>query len=270
MCAYSKQITVTFVHNSGMNYGLQDSFNLGWKLAMVVKGTAKPHLLDSYGEERRPFAQMILQSGEASEKATTMKCPNQRAARDKMLRSVFASVLGTRKKATVMSKTELNVEYGASSIVSGNASFGHPGAPGPGGRMPNTHTVKLGPDDGWKVAALHELTFRAGHTVLLLGGPGANGSEFVELYKEAGDLVASSHQAGVFDAVFAFTTDPSLTSLNGKIGLLESSTVDAFGVKDVVMLVIRPDGFIGLRASDKDSMNEYPKMLAKYSEDLLG
>ena len=218
----------------------------------------------------KPFAQMILQSGEASEKATMMKCPNQRAARDKMLRSVFASVLGTRKKATVMSKTELNVEYGASSIVSGNASFGHPAAPGPGGSMPNTHTVKLGPDDGWKAAALHELTFRAGHTVLLLGGPGANGSEFVELYKEAGDLVASSHQAGVFDAVFAFTTDPSLTSLNGKIGLLESSTVDAFGVKDVVMLVIRPDGFIGLRASDKDSMNEYPKMLAKYSKDLLG
>ena len=106
MCAYSKQIAVTSstlfqIHNSGMNYGLQDSFNLGWKLAMVVKGTAKPHLLDSYGEERRPFAQMILQSGEASEKATTMKCPNQRAARDKMLRSVFASVLGTRKKATV-------------------------------------------------------------------------------------------------------------------------------------------------------------------------
>lgn len=254
-----------------MNYGLQDSFNLGWKLAIVVKGIAKPLLLDSYGEERRPFAQMILQSGEASEKATTTKCPNQRAARDKMLRSVFASVLGTRKKAAVMSKTELNVEYGASSIVSGNSSFSHPTAPGPGARMPNTHTVKLGPDDGWKAAALHELTFREGHTVLLLGGPDANGSEFVELYKKAGDLVASSQQTGVFDAAFAFTTDPSLTSLNGKIGLLESSTLDAFGVKDVVMLVVRPDGFIGLRASDKkDTTTEYPNMLAKYSKNLLG
>jgi len=150
----------------------------------------------------------------------------------------------------------------------------YPDAPGPGARMPNTHTVKLGPDDGWRATALHELTFRPGHTVLLLGGAKADGSQFVELCREVEDLVAgSSSSSGVYDAVFAFTTDPSLTSLNGKIGLLESSTVDAFGVEGTVLVVVRPDGFIGLRADDlaeDGSGGGYADMLRKYSNRILG
>jgi hypothetical protein len=44
----------------GMNTGLQDAYNLGWKLALVVKGRADPALLDSYEEERIPVAQRLL------------------------------------------------------------------------------------------------------------------------------------------------------------------------------------------------------------------
>lgn len=48
-----------------MNTGIQDSFNLGWKLALVVKGVAEPSLLDSYTEERIPvIAEMISQTTE--------------------------------------------------------------------------------------------------------------------------------------------------------------------------------------------------------------
>ena len=36
----------------GMNTGLQDAYNLAWKLALVVKGQADAALLDSYEEER--------------------------------------------------------------------------------------------------------------------------------------------------------------------------------------------------------------------------
>ncbi len=35
-----------------MNTGMQDVFNLAWKLKMVIAGTAKPSLLDSYSVER--------------------------------------------------------------------------------------------------------------------------------------------------------------------------------------------------------------------------
>src|SRR6267154_634474 len=44
----------------GMNTGLQDAYNLAWKLALVVKGHADAALLDSYEAERIPVAQRLL------------------------------------------------------------------------------------------------------------------------------------------------------------------------------------------------------------------
>src|SRR4029079_6839934 len=46
----------------GMNTGLQDAYNLGWKLALVVKGQADAGLLDSYEQERLPVAQRLLRT----------------------------------------------------------------------------------------------------------------------------------------------------------------------------------------------------------------
>ena len=44
----------------GMNTGLQDAYNLAWKLALVVQGKADAALLDSYEAERQPVAQRLL------------------------------------------------------------------------------------------------------------------------------------------------------------------------------------------------------------------
>src|SRR5215469_3247924 len=44
----------------GMNTGMQDAFNLGWKLALAVSGTAPEGLLDTYEAERLPVAQHVL------------------------------------------------------------------------------------------------------------------------------------------------------------------------------------------------------------------
>jgi hypothetical protein len=46
----------------GMNTGLQDAYNLAWKLALVVKDQADAGLLDSYNAERRRVAQTLLRS----------------------------------------------------------------------------------------------------------------------------------------------------------------------------------------------------------------
>ena len=43
-----------------MNTGLQDAYNLGWKLALVVSGQADAALLDSYEAERVPVARRLL------------------------------------------------------------------------------------------------------------------------------------------------------------------------------------------------------------------
>ena len=52
------------VHNpvggQGLNIGVQDAVNLGWKLAQVVNGTSPPSLLDTYHAERHPVAARVL------------------------------------------------------------------------------------------------------------------------------------------------------------------------------------------------------------------
>jgi hypothetical protein len=46
----------------GLNLGVQDAVNLGWKLAQVVKGTSHESLLDSYHAERHPVAARVLRN----------------------------------------------------------------------------------------------------------------------------------------------------------------------------------------------------------------
>jgi len=46
----------------GMNTGIQDAYNLGWKLTAVINGEAKDSLLDTYGEERIPIADWLLET----------------------------------------------------------------------------------------------------------------------------------------------------------------------------------------------------------------
>jgi 2-polyprenyl-6-methoxyphenol hydroxylase-like FAD-dependent oxidoreductase len=50
----------------GLNLGVQDAVNLGWKLAATARGWASPALLDSYEAERRPVAQEVLRTVQAA------------------------------------------------------------------------------------------------------------------------------------------------------------------------------------------------------------
>lgn len=49
----------------GLNLGIQDAFNLGWKLAATVAGWAPDGLLDSYHDERHPVAAAVLENTRA-------------------------------------------------------------------------------------------------------------------------------------------------------------------------------------------------------------
>ncbi|WBB79813.1 rifampin monooxygenase [Micromonospora sp. WMMD882] len=55
----------------GLNLGIQDAFNLGWKLAAAVAGRAPDDLLDSYQAERRPVAADVLDNTRAQMQLTT-------------------------------------------------------------------------------------------------------------------------------------------------------------------------------------------------------
>jgi hypothetical protein len=50
------------IGGQGLNIGVQDAVNLGWKLAQVVNGTSPASLLDTYHAERHPVAARVLQN----------------------------------------------------------------------------------------------------------------------------------------------------------------------------------------------------------------
>ncbi|MFJ2442405.1 rifampin monooxygenase [Streptomyces sp. NPDC087658] len=68
------------VGGQGLNLGIQDAFNLGWKLAAEVNGSAPEGLLDSYQSERHPVAADVLDNTRAQMELMAVE-PGPRAVR---------------------------------------------------------------------------------------------------------------------------------------------------------------------------------------------
>jgi 2-polyprenyl-6-methoxyphenol hydroxylase-like FAD-dependent oxidoreductase len=234
----------------GMNGGLQDAINLAWKLALVYHGGAEPALLDSYEAERRPVAEMVIQSGEATEYAQTLTDPAERDSRDKAMRAAFAE--SKARHHEVVAEAELNVDYSRSPIVAGDAN---PHL-GPGQRLPDSIQVR---PVGAGSCGLHALTHRMGQTLLLLGGANARGLQMVDLLAALQDFVTDESQ---FETAIAFATRDERPD---QIGQLEQNAEDLLGVEGIVLLAVRPDGYIGLR-TDRDHVNA----LERYRALVLG
>lgn len=120
----------------GMNTGLQDAFNLAWKLALVCAGVADSALLDSYDAERRPVAEMVARSGDMIEQAEMIVDAAARQDRDAAIRATFAEPVP--RHTEIVAETELNVDYTASPIVFGDTA----NAPVAGQRVPNSIPVR--------------------------------------------------------------------------------------------------------------------------------
>jgi 2-polyprenyl-6-methoxyphenol hydroxylase-like FAD-dependent oxidoreductase len=65
----------------GMNTGIQDAANLGWKIAAVLNGHMKPELLDTYQQERHPVGKAVLRSSGAIIRLAMVKSRLGRAIR---------------------------------------------------------------------------------------------------------------------------------------------------------------------------------------------
>src|SRR5207302_4442356 len=59
----------------GMNTGMQDTWNLAWKLALVQAGRARPDLLDSYSQEREEVGEMVLRNAARLTRVATLRNP---------------------------------------------------------------------------------------------------------------------------------------------------------------------------------------------------
>jgi 2-polyprenyl-6-methoxyphenol hydroxylase-like FAD-dependent oxidoreductase len=112
----------------GLNIGVQDAVNLGWKLAQVVKGTSPEGLLDTYHAERHPIGARVLKTTMAQTAA------NRGDERMKALRESISELLQLdeprKRYAGMMSGLDVRYDLGA----------GHPLL---GRRMPDLDVVTL-------------------------------------------------------------------------------------------------------------------------------
>ncbi|MDB5708777.1 MAG: FAD-binding monooxygenase [Sphingomonas bacterium] len=74
----------------GMNTGIQDAFNLGWKLAFVLRGDAAPDLLATYQAERYPVERGVLRKTELLTRIVSLKSPFLRFFRDRIAPRITA------------------------------------------------------------------------------------------------------------------------------------------------------------------------------------
>jgi 2-polyprenyl-6-methoxyphenol hydroxylase-like FAD-dependent oxidoreductase len=81
----------------GMNTGLQDAYNLAWKLALVVKSGADAALLDSYEEERIPVARRLLNTTDRAFRLVVSDSWLAGFLRTQILARIAAFALGLRQ-----------------------------------------------------------------------------------------------------------------------------------------------------------------------------
>jgi hypothetical protein len=143
------------VGGQGLNTGVQDAVNLGWKLAQVVNGTSPDSLLDTYHAERHPVAARVLQNTMAQTALTRSE------ARVDALRVTVSELLDMdepRKRfGGVMSGLDIHYDLGEEHPLVGR-------------RMPDLDLVTA---DG--PVRVFTLLHAARPVLLNLGGPGGSG-----------------------------------------------------------------------------------------------
>ena len=154
----------------GLNTGIMDAHNLGWKLALVVSGRAPDTLLDTYGTERRPVAEDVLRLTHALVHYGTMSQPVKRRVRDIVVPALGRSPVIQRRVARRIS--QVYVTYPPGPLARQDRGRGGPRA---GQRMPDIH-VRAGSQPTTLHRVLrggrHVLVVPAGHLASVLSDSG--------------------------------------------------------------------------------------------------
>jgi 2-polyprenyl-6-methoxyphenol hydroxylase-like FAD-dependent oxidoreductase len=134
----------------GMNTGMQDAFNLAWKLALVCRSEAAESLLDSYSAERSAIGDQVLKDAGRLTMVATMRNHTAQAVRNLFGRLLLG--LSAVRKAMVDTMTEISVGYGHSPLNGPGSQ--HTGIPVPGRRLPPTTGQRPVGSDGMPRFAL--------------------------------------------------------------------------------------------------------------------
>jgi 2-polyprenyl-6-methoxyphenol hydroxylase-like FAD-dependent oxidoreductase len=209
----------------GMNTGLRGAYNLGWKLAAVERGEAKSSLLDTYTIEQRANAQTIIQAN----RTNLIEQPQSHTKLSLMETFMPLGLSLTPLNRLLEFKlSDLGMEYRSSPLSWQRASGKQLYA---GDRLPNLPVISG--DGQW--ANLHRL-LSIHHWTLLLR------TKDTEVIERADRLV------GQFRATIKVATiQPMDRDSDRQLG------------RDGQMLLVRPDGHVGLigAVNDYDTLVQY-------------
>jgi hypothetical protein len=247
----------------GMNTGIQDAHNLGWKLALVIKGRAPASLLDTYEEERMPVARGVLRGTHTSTSLLVSRNPALRFARDQVLARLLS--LPLVQETMFKKNAELDVNYRKSSL---SRSYTQPSAaktqllhekpgepslkdrlrlaftPRAGDRAPQGRCLRY---PSWEVTNLFKELGGTDFTILLFAGltnPGGGYAHLTEVARKVENLL--HWDANVYLIVVG---DGKPVDLDGPVLLdVEGELHRAYGARSESLYLIRPDGYIGFRS----------------------
>jgi hypothetical protein len=208
----------------GMNTGLQDAYNLAWKLALVVKGQADPVLLDSYEAERLPVARRLLETTDRGFRLVVSDSWLAGLLRTKILARIAAFAMGFERmqRLAFRAVSQTAIEYRKSALS--QTLDGLPaGAPQPGDRFPWLR-LKLASDG--PAEDLFQKFDDLGFDLLLFGQ----------------SLPAETAAFGALVRVHPIPADPANDAALAQAGIAQPS-----------FYLVRPDGHVGLCGSRLDA-----------------
>ncbi|MFC4607335.1 FAD-dependent monooxygenase [Streptomyces maoxianensis] len=196
----------------GMNTGIQDSLNLGWKLALVCRGDAPDALLDTYESERAPVGRNVLRFTDRAFTIATGRNPLLKLARARVAPRLAPLILRLPflRAAAFRTVSQLAIHYRRSlATTEGGRPPGH--GPRAGDRLPDSP------------GGLHAMTAAPGYHLLLCGRREVWDTERIAATTGGRDGLLHVHTLG--------TSGPW---------------------RGITHCLIRPDGYIGYRAGGTD------------------
>jgi 3-(3-hydroxy-phenyl)propionate hydroxylase len=227
------------IGGQGMNTGIQDAFNLGWKLAGVAKGELQPSVLETYHAERHPVAEGLIRGTDFAYRG--ILSPSE--ARQRAARLFGPFLIRNERVQDFMRSTleELTIAYPNSPL---NLDLGGAKGPKPGERVLDATLVRA--DDGATVT-LETLTRGTAWTLLLFEGLEGKGRTEVEsLRREVRE------RFGETVVVYAVRRQPALPGDGaGSDELLDVLGLahERYGALSPAFYLLRPDTFVAARGS---------------------